>query len=72
MTTSLRKLKRVADVLSSEVGVLHRTRKKNGGKDTSDSWHPESIIWRQSPPEYAGGCTFKLLQEPNWTDGFLE
>ena len=65
-------LKRAAIVFSSEVGILHRTHTKNREKDTSDSWHPEITIWRQSPPEYAGGCTFELLQEPNQTNFFLE
>ena len=37
-------LKRAAIVLSREVGILHRTRTKNGGKDTSDSWHHEIAI----------------------------
>jgi hypothetical protein len=64
-TSAKTSLKRAAIVLSSEVGILHRTRTKNGGKNTSDSWHPEIVIWRRSPPEYAGGCTFELLQEPN-------
>ena len=58
-------LERTAIVFSSEVGIPHRTCTKNGGKDTSDSWHPENVIWRQSPLEYTGGCTFELLQEPN-------
>ena len=65
-------LKHASIVFSSEVGILHRTCTKSREKDTSNSWHPEIAIWRQSPPEYAGGCTFELLQEPNQTDFFLE
>ena len=59
-------LKRAAIVLSSDVGILHGTGAKNGGKDTSDSWHPEIVIWRRSPPEYADAeCMLEFLQEPN-------